>query len=192
MTGAEEINTEVLSLEMVPCPGPGQQYVSQAGRMLQVHDGGGGSRATMTKASSRVDNAHASLSDADINRSSLVAEAGFGTEVAGSESRADVALKDESVGVAGSLGGRYMLEDVMAAVLDLKAELKASGSVVVAEFSAEAINSEGGAASDSKIFEDDAPEWEEWEHKLWRSGQEADQVRFDQNSKAKMALPDVD
>jgi hypothetical protein len=32
---------------------------------------------------------------------------------------------------------------------------------VVAEFSAEAIDSEGGAASDDEIFEDDASEWEE-------------------------------
>ena len=82
------------------------------------------------------------LSDADINGPSLAAEVGFGTEVAGSESRVDVALKDESVGVAGSLGGKSVLEEVLAHVLNLKATIsKVSGSVV-AEFSAGVIDSE--------------------------------------------------
>ena len=97
-------------------------------------------------------------------------EAGFGTGVAGSESRVDVALKDESVGVAGSLGGKSVLEEVLAQVLNLKVTIsKASGSAV-AEFSAGVIDSEGGAASDDEIIEGDALECEEWEHKLWQSG----------------------
>ena len=121
----------------------------------------------------------------------MAAEAGFGVEVAGSESRADVAPKDESVGVAGSLGGKSKLEVVLALVLDLKAMVsKASGSAV-AEFSAGAIDSEGGAASDDEIFDGESSDLE-WELELWRSGREADQVRFDRNGGAEMALPDVD
>ena len=114
-----------------------------------------------------VGDARTGLGDADIDGSSLAAEVGLGAEVAGSESRADVAPKDESVGVAGSRGGRSVLEEVLAQVLDLKATIsKASGSAV-AEFSAGAIDSEGGAASDDEIIRSSALEWE---HKLWRSG----------------------
>ena len=185
--GAEETDTEVLISEVAPCPDPGRQYVGRAGGVLQVCDDGGGSRATTTEAGGGVDDARTGPSDADIDRSSLAAEAGFGAEVAGSESRADVALKDESVGVVGSLGGKATLEEVLAAVLDLKATLKASGSDV-AEFSAEAIDSEGGAASDDKIFDGESSDLE-GELELWRSGREADQVRFDRNSGAEVALP---
>jgi hypothetical protein len=142
------------------------------------------------EASEGVGDTRTGLGDADIDGSSLATEAGFGAEVAGSESRADVAPKDESVGVAGSLGGKYTLEEVLAAVLDLKADLKASGSAV-AEFSAGAIDSEGGAASDDEIFDGESSDLE-WELELWRSGREANQVRFDRNGGAEMALPDVD
>jgi hypothetical protein len=49
-----------------------------------------------------------------------------------------------------------VLEEVLAQVLNLKVTIsKVSGSVV-AKFSAGVIDSEGGAASDDKIFEDDA------------------------------------
>ena len=101
--GAEETNTEVLISEVAPHPDPGWQYVGWAGRMLQLHDGGGSSRATTTEASSGVDNAHTSLSDADSDRASLAVAAEFGAKLTGSESRVDVALKDESVGMVPSL-----------------------------------------------------------------------------------------
>ena len=64
-----------------------------------------------------------------------------------------------------------MLEEVLAQVLDLKVTIsKARGSVVVAKFSAGAIDSEGGAVSNDEIFEGDALEWEEWDRELWQSG----------------------
>ena len=48
---------------------------------------------------------------------------------------------------------------------------------------------EDGAAYDDEIIGSSVLEWE---HKLRRSGREADQVRFDRNGGAEMALPDVD
>ena len=47
-----------------------------------------------------VDDSDTSLSDANNNRTGLVMEVESGAELAGSESRADVALKDESACVA--------------------------------------------------------------------------------------------
>ena len=192
--GAEEIDTEVPISEMTPRPDPGRQYVGWAGGVLQVHDGGGGSRATTMEASCGVDDARTGLGDADSDGASLVVEAEFGAESTGSESRADVAPKDESVGMARNQEGKSMLDsrvdEILALLLNLKATAsKASGSAVVAESSAGAICSEGGAASDDEIIGSSDLEWE---HELWRSGREADQVRFDRNGEAEMALPDVD
>ena len=55
---------------------------------------------TTPEASSGVDNACTRLSDADSNKASLAVAAEFGAALAGSESRADVAPKDESAGTA--------------------------------------------------------------------------------------------
>jgi hypothetical protein len=87
--GAEETDTEVPISEMAPRPDPGRQYVGWAGGVLQceVCDDGGGSRATTTEAGGGIDDACTSLGDADIDGSSLAAEAGFGAEVAGSDFR---------------------------------------------------------------------------------------------------------
>ena len=95
MMGVEETDMEVLISEVVPHPDPGWQYVSQAGGVFQVRNGGGGSRATTTEASSRVDDACTSLGNADSSRVSLAVEAEFDAKLTGSESRVDVALKDE-------------------------------------------------------------------------------------------------
>ena len=66
-------------------------------------DDGGGSRATTMEAGSGVDDACTSLSDADSNRTGLAMEIQSGAALAGSESRADVALKDESAGTVVAL-----------------------------------------------------------------------------------------
>ena len=108
-----------------------------------MHDGGGGFRATSTEASSRVDDARTRLSDADSDRASLAMEAEIGAESTGSESRADVALKDESVGMAEvwDYGPTQRRAAEIVACLRAQAS-EVSGSVVVAEFSA--ARSDGG------------------------------------------------
>ena len=88
--GVEETDMEVPISEMAPHPVPGWQYVSWAGRVLQGCNDGGGSRATTTEAGGGIDDAHTSLSNADLDRSSLAAEAGFGTEVTGLDFRAEL------------------------------------------------------------------------------------------------------
>ena len=104
MTGVEEIDTEVPILEVAPHPDPGRQYVGQAGRVLQVCNDGGGSRATMTEAGGGVDNACTGFSNATINRPGLAMEAEFGVVLAGLESRVDVAVKDSFALVAAVYG----------------------------------------------------------------------------------------
>ena len=84
----------------------------------------------------------------------MVVEAEFGAELTGSESRADVALKDESVGIwrkiwiTGLCRGEHA-EGILAHLMAQPEASKASGLVVVAESSAGAIDLEGGAASDT-------------------------------------------
>ena len=59
-----------------------------------------------------VDDSDTSLSDANNNRTGLVMEVESGAELAGSESRADVAPKDESAGVAAVMKSerRWLME----------------------------------------------------------------------------------
>ena len=104
-TGAEMTDTEVPVSEVVPCPDPGRrwQYAGWAGRVLQVQDCGGGSGATTMEAGGGVDDTHTSLGDADSNGMGLAAEVKSGAEMADSESRAVVALNDESAGIAADL-----------------------------------------------------------------------------------------
>ena len=97
MMGAEENDTEVPILEVSPHTGSGRQYAGWAVGVLQVHDDGGGSRATAMEAGDGVDDACAGLSDADSDESSLAMKVEFGAEFAGSESRADAAPKDRPV-----------------------------------------------------------------------------------------------
>ena len=99
-TGAEETDTEVPISEVAPRPDSGRQYVGWAGGVLQVQGGGGSSRATTVEAGGEVDNALTGPGDADNDGTSLATEVEFGADLAGSESRADVAPKDESVGIA--------------------------------------------------------------------------------------------
>ena len=115
-------------------------------------DDGGGSRATTTEAGGRIDDACTSLGDADIDGSSLAAEAGFGAEVAGSDFRADVAPKEESVGMADELECESVRRRWNAMRRWVWAHFgaqasEASGSAAAAGFSAVAFDSEGGAAS---------------------------------------------
>ena len=97
--GAEETDTEVPISEVAPRPDPGRQYVGRAGGVLQVLDDGGGSRATTTEAGGGVDDARTGFGDADGDGAGLAMWAELGAELAGSEFGADVAPKDESVGM---------------------------------------------------------------------------------------------
>ena len=101
--GAEETDTEVPISEMAPRPDPGRQYVGWAGGVLQVCDGSGGSRATTTEAGGGVEDARTGPGDADGDGAGLAMGAELCAELAGSEFRADVALKDESAGVAATM-----------------------------------------------------------------------------------------
>ena len=65
-----------------------------------MHDGGGGSRATTTEAGGGVADTRTGLSDADSDGAGLAMEIESGAALVGSESRADVAPKDESAGTA--------------------------------------------------------------------------------------------
>jgi hypothetical protein len=147
--GAEEIDTEVPSSEVAPHPDPGWQYVSWAGRVLQVQGDGGGPRAATTEAGNGVDDAHTGLSDANSDRTSLTMEVEFGAELAGSESRADVTLKDELVGIVDDLEIWFMsTSQAKSQAEEILAHLKAmnqdgGGPAEVAESSAGAISSEG-------------------------------------------------
>ena len=87
---------EVPISEVTPHPDPGRQYVGWADGVLQVHDGGGGSRATTAEAGGGEDDARTGLGDADSDGASLAMEAEIGAELTGSESRADVGPTDES------------------------------------------------------------------------------------------------
>ena len=112
--------------------------------MLQVCDDGGGSRATTTEADGRVDDACTSLGDANSSRASLAAAAEFFSKLTGSESRADVSLKDESVGMADELECESILWSLYPPLMqrqvrEFRAHLRAqaldvSGSAVVAGF----------------------------------------------------------
>ena len=124
-TGAEVTDTEVLVSEVAPCPDPGRQYAGWAGGVLQVQDGGGGSRAAMVEAGDGVDDARTGPSDADSNGTSLAMEVEFGAELAGLESRTDVAPKDELVGIAEDPEDELML---MRRAKEILAHLKALAS----------------------------------------------------------------
>jgi hypothetical protein len=166
--GAEEIDTEVPSSEVAPHPDPGRQYVGWAVGALQVHHGGGGSRAPTTEAGGGVDDARTGLGDsvdADSDGTSLATEVEFGAELAGSESRADVAPKDEPVGIVEDPEIWFMSPSrVKSRAGEILAQLKAmnrggGGSAEVAESCAGVISSEGDAASSDEIFESGALEW---------------------------------
>ena len=106
--GAEETDTEVPISEVAPRPDPGRQYVGRAGGVLQVCNDGGGSRATTTEAGGGVDDARTGPGDADGDGAGLAMGAELGAELAGSEFRADLAPKDESVGMAKKLDDESM------------------------------------------------------------------------------------
>ena len=92
---------------------------------MQVQDGGGSPRATTTEAGGGIDNARTGLGDADSDGARLAVEAEFGAALAGSESRADVAPKDEFAFLAAVYGraeARRMCKEMTA-----RGELKARG-----------------------------------------------------------------
>ena len=101
-------DTEVPVSEVAPCPDPGWQYVGWVNSRWQVQWSGGGSRATTLWASDVIDNSHTGLSNADNDRTGLAAEVESRAEMVGSESRADVALKNESVGIAAAIDDECM------------------------------------------------------------------------------------
>ena len=75
---------------------------------------GGGSRAATMEAGGGVDDTRTGLGDADNDGTGLAMEAESEAEMAGSESRADVAPKNESVGIAAAAddGLRRRLEEL--------------------------------------------------------------------------------
>ena len=108
------------------------------------------------------------------------------------QSPGQMALKDESVGMAEDPEVWLMMRRRVEAIAAhfRGGRLRAGeAQAMVAESSVGTVDSEGGAASDDKIFECDALEWES---KPGRFGREAGQVRFERNGGAKVALPDVD
>ena len=189
--GAEMTDTEVPVSEVAPCPDPGRQYVGWVNGRWQVRWSGGGSRATTLWAGKVIDDSHTGLGDADNDGAGLATEVESGAEMAGSESRADVAPKDESAGIAAAIKEerrRFMEEAEAVAALHASEARERKGLAGVAKSSAGVVYSEGGAASSGKIFKSNALEWES---KMGRSGREADQVRSDRNGEAEVALPDV-
>ena len=102
-----------------------------------MHYGNGSFRATTGKADGGVDDAHTGLGDADSDGASFAMEAELGAELTGSESRADVAPKDESVGMADELDYESMRRRAAEIAACLRAQAsEASGSAVAARFSA--------------------------------------------------------
>ena len=99
-----------------PRSDPGRQYAGWAGGGLHVRDCGGSYGATTMEAGVGVDT-RTGLGDADSDEAGLAMEA----EMAGSESRADVAPKDELAGIAADWTAevRRMIEE---AKIKLKAQ----------------------------------------------------------------------
>ena len=65
---------------------------------------GGGSKATTVEADGGVEDTHIGFDDTNDDGTDLAMEAESGADVAGSESRADVAPKDEPAGVVADFG----------------------------------------------------------------------------------------
>ena len=180
---------EVPISEVAPCPDPGRQYVSWAGGLLQVQDGGGSSGATMTEAGSGVDDARTGLSDADSGRASLAVEAEFGAGLTGSESRADVAPKDESTGIAAdwAAGGRRRIKKA-----GIKSKAQHEGGSV-GEFWANVGRSDSDRLQISADQQSMAPKGaSEQAGETRTSSQKANKVSYDWISGAKGASPNVD
>ena len=97
--------------------------------------------------------------------------------MAGSESRADVAPKDESAGIVAAIKEerRGLMEEAEAvAALHASEARERKGLAEVAKSSAGAVCSEGRAASSDKTFKSGALGWG---GTMGRSGREAGQVR---------------
>ena len=187
--GADETDAEVPISEMAPRPDPGRQYVGRAGGVLQVCDDGGGSRATTTEAGGGADDDRTGLGDADGDGASLAAEAGRGAEVA-----ADWATAEDWRKIV-KLREAIKEAKIKAKAIKAKARAKAKsgaryggGSAVMNPFKIWADRRFGRSG---EIFESESDD-HKWELELWRSGREADQVRFDWQGGAEGALPDVD
>jgi hypothetical protein len=190
--GAEETDTEVPILEVAPHPDPGWQYVGRAGGVFQVHDDGGGSRATTTEAGGGVDDARTGLGDADSDGASFAVEAEFGAALAGSES--------EDRRLIARIREVWKECQVKEAMIKAKAKAKAKtrhggGSAVVGlpEFWADVDRRGGDRFRTFGAQQTMAPRGaSEQVGKAKTSGRKADEVFYDWNGEAEGALPDVD
>ena len=109
-----------------------------------------------------IDDSDTGLSDADNDGAGLAMEVESGAEMAGSESRVDVAPKDESASIVAAIKEeqRGLMEEARAAVALHASEARERiGLAGVAQSSAGVVCSEGGAASSDKIFKSGASEW---------------------------------
>ena len=75
---------------------------------------GGGSKATTVEVGGGINDTHIGLNGTDNDGTGLAMEAEFGAKMAGSESRAGVAPKDESAGIVAATDNelRRIVEDL--------------------------------------------------------------------------------
>jgi hypothetical protein len=220
--GAEETDTEVPISEMAPRPDPGRQYVGWAGGVLQECEDGGGSRATTTEAGGGADDARIGFGDADGDGAGLAMGAELGAELAGSEFRADVALKDESVGMAmadreelagggtKSMDAEHSMEEVAQAmerwpgrwpglsIEEIKENMDALREVDRMREAAKVFWADVDRRGGDRFWTFGAQQTmaprgaSEQVGKAEPSGRKADEVMYDWNGEAEGALPDVD
>ena len=154
-----------------------------------MRDCGGSYGAAAMEAGGGVDDAHTGHGDADGDEAGSAMEVEFGAELAGSESRADVAPKDESAGIAAdwAAGDRQRIK---VARIESKAR---HGGGSAGEFWADVDRSDSDRLRTSADQQTMAPRGaSEQVGKAKTSGRKADQVSYDWNGGAEGALPDVD
>jgi hypothetical protein len=187
-TGAEMADTKVAVSEVERWGIPGRKCVRWDNGVLQVHYGNGGFRATTEKADGGVDDAHTGHGDADGDEAGSAMEVEFGAELAGSESRADVALKDGSAGIAAewAAGDRRRIK---VARIESKAR---HGGGSAGESWADVDRSDSDRFRASADQQTMAPKGaSEQVGEARTSGRKADREQYDRNSGAEGALPDV-
>ena len=146
----------------------------------------------MTEAGSGVDDARTSPGDANSDRASLAVEAEFGAALAGSESRADVAPKDDFAFLAAVYG---RAEAKRICKLKAQGELKAQGDDPAQrrKFWADVGQRNSDwlqTSADQQMMAPKGASKQVGEART--SGRKANEVRYDQSSGAIGALPDVD
>ena len=103
--GAEMADTEVPVSEVAPRPDLGRQYVGRTDRKWQAQWHSGGYVTYTEVTDDEVDDAHIDLNNTDNDGKDPATEAESGAEMAGSESKADVAPKDGSASIVADCGG---------------------------------------------------------------------------------------